>query len=385
MKVVKRITLKTLILLAVIAVSVGASVFWQAFRQRTPDHTIELYLSHLIENEGDQAFALLDQAEYGMIDEAEYKRALEKEKYSLYSDCEIEEFGYRRDENGKEYADYHVKFKDADGEIKLEQDISLRKQENAVFGIFDRWKVSAGHSMVRDYKIRVAAGSELYLNNEKADSIWCEKDETQPFAEDYTIPSLILGENNVSVRHSIFKQIDRTITAEDEGMDFTGEIALKDSAKKLCMELGVKALKELFVSSARETLEDSEGLFNECQKSAQDFVKRQTEEFYQENDVLKTVAVSNFQTEFGEPEITEKENGAVQVEMQLSFDYKVRMDEVSDTELLRDDGTPIQRVEAHSYTGNRTAVFEMTWYDETWHITSVKIPELSENMSGDAA
>lgn len=77
MKVFKRVLIKFIILLFVVGLSGGGAACWQAYRQSTPEYSIETYLSKLIDNSSDKAYVLLDQSEDAALTEAEYAMALE--------------------------------------------------------------------------------------------------------------------------------------------------------------------------------------------------------------------------------------------------------------------------------------------------------------------
>ena len=102
MKVFKRVLIKFIILLFVVGLSGGGAACWQAYRQSTPEYAIETYLSKLIDNSSDKAYVLLDQSEDAALTEAEYAKALEAKKYSLYSEYNLYEVEKRRDNDGQE-------------------------------------------------------------------------------------------------------------------------------------------------------------------------------------------------------------------------------------------------------------------------------------------
>ena len=113
MKVWKRILIKTVILAAVIAAGGGAAAFYQAYRQSSAEYAVNHYLTLLIDNSQEKAYACLDQSEAEMMTAEVYEKALDAKKYSLYSSCDVTKEENRRDSNGNEYVDYHAKFKDA--------------------------------------------------------------------------------------------------------------------------------------------------------------------------------------------------------------------------------------------------------------------------------
>lgn len=155
MKVWKRILIKTVILAAVIAAGGGAAAFYQAYRQSSAEYAVNHYLTLLIDNSQEKAYACLDQSEAEMMTAEVYEKALDAKKYSLYSSCDVTKEENRRDSNGNEYVDYHAKFKDAGGEVKAEENFTVKKQADQVYGLFDRWKVLSTHCMVTDFMLTV--------------------------------------------------------------------------------------------------------------------------------------------------------------------------------------------------------------------------------------
>ena len=172
MKVWKRILIKTVILAAVIAVGGGAAASYQAYRQSSAEYAVNHYLTLLIDNSQEKAYACLDQSEAEVMTVDVYEKALDAKKYSLYSSYDVTKEENRRDSNGNEYVDYHAQFKDAGGEVKAEEDFTVKKQSEQVYGLFDRWKVLSTHCMVKDFILTVPTGSEVYIGGQLAEESW---------------------------------------------------------------------------------------------------------------------------------------------------------------------------------------------------------------------
>lgn len=369
MKVLKRILLKTLILLIVIAAAGGGAASWQASRQSTAGYAMDHYLAMLIDNSIDKAFQYLDQSEAQEMTKEEYTGALEAKRYSLYTSYEATEAEKRRDNNGNEYVDYKVTFKDAADEVQAEESFTVKKQPEQVLGIFDRWKVMSDHCMVKNFVLTVPAGSEVYLDAELADSSWIVRDGVQSSFDCYRIPTLIPGKISLVIRHPALESVNTTLDALAESADYTDKMPLKDSAKSECTELGVAFLKVVYASAAKEETNDPDQLLAECEKAAGDLIKKQGEEFHAEDSVFRNAAISNFAPQFGDLEFTDLENGAITTEMTFPYHYVVREDVIIDTEELQEDGTPVQQTETREHAGDATAKLTMSFFDGTWHIT----------------
>lgn len=374
MKVFRRVLVKVIILLLIVAAAGGGAAGWQAYRQSTPEYAVDKYLTYLIDNNAQKAYALLDQSEDGEITAAEYEEVLSAKKYSLYAKYQADEVEKRRDNEGNEYTDYHVKFLNAADEVQFEDDFVVKKQAEAAFGVFDKWKVLSGHCMVKNFQLTVPTGSEVYLNNEPADTSWIVRDDAARSFDCYQIPSLIPGKISLVVRHPALESVNTTLDALDGNADYTDKMALKKAAQDECLEIGVKALKQLYSSSAKEKTDDLDELFGGCLDAAEKFVKEQGSEFNKEASAFKNAAISDFAVQFGDLVFTEEENGAIKTEMTLSYHYVVREDVTADTDEIDEDGNPIQQTTTDSRSGDNTSKFEMAFYDGAWHIGAMEVP-----------
>lgn len=384
MSVFKRVIIKVIIILLVICAAAGGAIGWQGSRQSTPEYAMQHYLSLLIDNNGAKAYEMLDQSENTKISEQEYETALEARKYSLYSSGKTTELEKRRDNNGSEYVDYRVEFQNAAGDVQQEETFTVKKQAEATFGIFDKWKVLAGHCMVENFMLTVPAGSEVYINNEKADASWLVTENVLPSYNCYQIPTLIPGKSSLVIRHPALESVNTTLDAFDASADYTAQMAFKETAQDECKELGVKALKQLYSSAATEKTNDLAELFGDCEDAAKKFVKDQAKLFHKDNTVFKNIAVSNFGVQFGAPVFTEEANGAITAEMTFSYHYAVREDVTVDTEEYDEEGNPIQITESDTKSGDTTAKLVLAWYEGAWHIASIDVPTVP-NASGTTA
>lgn len=372
MKVLRRLLTKLVILVLVITAAGGGACAWQAYRQSTPDYRLEQYLSCLIENDTEKAYAMLDQSENEQITAEEYASALLAQEYSLYSGYNIKNGETSRDADGNEYEEYHVEFLNAANEVKLESDFTVKKQAEAVFGIFDSWKVMAKHCLVQNYPITVPAGSELYLNNVLADASWIVKGE-DPAYDNYVVPTMIPGEVEVTIRHAILETVTETLDVTDTDQDYGGEMILKESAKNECLELGVKALKTLFSAAVSDKLSDSEEIFASCTETAQQYVTAQAAAFDAGNGVFKQAAASDFAASFGNPVFSE-ENGALTTEMTFTYHYVVREDVTYESGEYLEDGSPEYITESVDHKGDSSAKLTMMYEDGAWKIVEMDFP-----------
>ena len=379
MKAWKRVLVKVLVLLLIVLLFGGGAACLRAYQQSTPDYAMEQYLGRLIENDADRAYTLLDQSQDTPITSQEYAAALEARKYSLYSEYELERGENRRDSDGNEYVDYHARFLNADGEVQYEEDFTVRKQADAAFGILDRWRILSGHCMVKNFRITVPAGSELYLDNEPADAAWIVTDGVAASYDCYEVPSLLPGEISVAVRHPALESVNTTLDTTAGSADYTAQMALKTSAQNECKEMAVNALKQLYAGAATESTDGLETLFADSLTTAEDFVESQGTRLHQDGSVFRNAAISDFAAQFGDLQFTEGEDGAITTEMTFSYHYVVRQDVTTDTEELQEDGTPVQQTETASQSGDNTATFVMSFADGAWSIASFEIPVIPEN------
>lgn len=378
MSVFKRVFLKILFLLLVIVLAGGGAAGWQAYRQSTPEYAVEKYLSHLIDNSSEKAYELLDHSEDVSMTSAEYAEALKEKKYSLYSSYKVDEVEKRRDNDGKEYVDFHAEFMNAGNEVQLEEDFTVKKQAEPLFGVFDQWKVLSGHCMVKNFVLTVPTGSEVYLDGQKADISWITRDNILRSYDCYKIPSLLPGKISLVIRHPALESVNATLDALDGSADYSSKMPLKTSAQDECKETGIKALKQLYSGSASEKTDGLEELFEECLESAEAVVKEQGKRFNKEEAVFKSAGISDFAVQFGDLAFTEESNGAITTEMTLSYHYVVREDATVDTEEMQEDGTPVQETQSQSDSGDNTAKFVMSFYDGAWHIASMELPVIPE-------
>lgn len=373
MKVWKRVLIKSVIFLLIVAVAGGGAASFRAYRQSTPEYAADKYMTCLIENDAKKAYVLLDQSE-DKLTQKEYEAALKAKKYSLYSSFKMDEQEKRRDNEGNEFIDYRVKFLDAAGETKAEEEFTVRRQDKAVLGIFDTWKVMARHCMIKDFQITVPTGAQLYLNNVKADAGWIVRDGVSPSYDCYEIPSLLPGEISVTVRHAAFESVNTTLDTSEKSVDYTEKMTLKTSAQDTCKELAVKALKQLYAAAAKNEKEASGEIFDTCKKDAKKFVKNQGSTLHQEGRVFKNAGISDFTAQFKDAVFTENEDGAIEVEMTFSYHYVVREDVMEDTGEVLEDGTPVQQEHTGERSGDNMAKFVMSFADGAWKIVSLEVP-----------
>lgn len=374
MKVVKRILIKSVILLLVIGLSAGGAACLRGYRQSTAGYAMESYAAYLIDNNTEKAFGLLDQSENEVLTKDEYIEVLQSEKYSLYASYQIKESEKRRDNSGNEYTDYHVEFLDAAGKVQKEEDFTAKKQSSAFMGIFDRWKILSEHCMIQNVTVTVPTGAEVYLNNEALDTEWIVRDDTLFAYDSYQIPTMLPGSYNLTIRHPAFESVNTTMNPEDGSVDYTTSMKLKKSSEDTCKELGVKALKLLYASAVTEKTEELDEVFADCLKAAKQLSKKQAKEFHKEEIVFKQAAISEFSAQFGDIIYTEEEKSTCTVEMTFSYHYVIREEQSVETGTYDEEGNAIRETETEEHAGDATAKFTMTFYDAGWHISAFDIP-----------
>lgn len=378
MKVWKRILIKTVILAAVIAVSGGAAASYQAYRQSSAEYAVNHYLTLLIDNDQSKAYACLDQSEAEEMTADLYEKALDAKKYSLYSSYEVSQSEKRHDNGGNEYVDYHAQFKNAAGEVKAEEDFTVKKQAEQVWGLFDHWKVLSTHCMVKDFVLTVPTGAEVYIGGQMADAGWIDRGAAQSACDSYNIPMLIPGSTSLVIRHPILESVNGMLDTEAGSADYTDKMQLKESAQSACKELGVKFLKAVYTSAVKEKTEDSEHVLADVSKEAEKLIKDQEAGFHPEDAAFHSVGISNFAAQFGEPVFTDDSNGAIQTEMTFSYHYGLQEDITVDAEELQEDGTPVTGTETVNTDGDATAKLTMSYYDNAWHISAFEMPLIPE-------
>ncbi len=374
MKAWQRVLLKTIIFLLVVAAAGGSVAGWRAYQQSTPRYAIDRYLTLLLDNSTDRAFALLDQSEEEQLSPAAYASVTEEKKYALYSSFVVKELENRRDSRGNEYVDFQAEFLDADHTVQAAEEFTVKKQPEAVFGIFDKWKVLSGHCMVKNFLLTVPAGSQVYLDGELADTSWITADSAGASAERYQIPDMLPGTVSLAIRHEALESLNTTLNASEGSADCTGQMPLKESAKSECLEMGIDALKQLYAGAAAEKTKNLDELLELCMDDAKRFVKNQGAALNQEGVVFKTMGLSEFKAQFGDPVFTEEETGAITSEMELAYHYTVQTDVTTDTGEYDEEGNLIQDVNTGSDSGDNTARFTMAFYDGEWHIAALEIP-----------
>lgn len=373
MKVVKRIIIKLLILLIVIVIGGGCAAAYQGYRQSTSDYAIERYLSLLTDSNSEKAYSLLDQSENVDLTKSEFTEAVTGKKYGLYASFKAEAQEKRRDDDGNEYVDYHVSFMNAADEVQAEEDFTLKKQSEQRFGMFDVWKVLGDHCMIQNFQISVPVGSTIYLDAEEADASWMTRTENSPVMV-CTVPQLLPGEMRLTVRHPILESVNTTVDTTGEAVDYSSKMALKDSGKDECKEIGVAVLKNLLTAAAKEKKTEIDDSLSDCQEAAERFVLQEGKLLHKEGSDFKSIAVSAFATQFGDLVLSE-ENGSIQTEMTFSYHYRVKWDVTTESEdMVQEDGTPEEVVETVDDSGNSTARMTMEYKDGSWKVIGLVIP-----------
>lgn len=371
-KVLTRVLIKSLILLFIVAVAAGGAAAYQGQKQSTANYTIDRYLKLLLENNSERAWSLLDNSEGIELTEDEFFDAAEGKKYSIYASYELEEHEKRRDNNGNEYTDFHVKFYDAAKELKAEEDFTLKKQSDRRFGVFDIWKVMGDHCLVRDFRITVPSGSTVYLDSVKADESWITQGDN-PAAEVYVIPRLLPDNINLTIRHPVLESVNTTFDSSAGPLDYSTSMELKDSAEGECKEMGVSVLKNLLSASVKSQTNAVDESLKACKKKAENFVRKQGNRFNADGSTFVSMAVSAFAAEFGEPDYS-GEDGDIRLEMKLSYHYRLKKDVTTQSEdQFNEDGTPVETVETISDTGNSEGTFVMSYADGAWKVADLDL------------
>lgn len=377
MKVWQRVIIKVFIFLLVVAAAGGGVAGWRAYQQSTPEYTVNHYLTLLLDNSADKAYGLLDQSEEESLTAGEYASVAEAKKYGLYASYKVDELETRRDNDGHEYVDFKAEFMDADNEVQATEEFVVKKQSEATFGVFDKWKVMSSHCMVKDFLLTVPAGSTVYLNAAEADTSWISQEDGDPSKDCYKIPSILPGKVSLVVRHPALESVNTTLDTTEGSADFSDKMALKETAKSECLETGINALKQLYSGAVTEKTKNLDELLEGCMDDAKKFVKDQGADFNREGSVFKSAAISEFVPQYGDLTFTDGENGAITMEMTLSYHYVVQEDVTTDTEDYDEEGNPIQETNTDSNSGDNKAKFTMAFQDGGWHITAMDVPKIN--------
>ncbi len=390
MKAFLRIMLKVFLLLLIIAAAAGGAVGWRTYQRSEPGYIMGQYLTLLLDNETEKAYELLDQSEGTVMSAAEYAEALSGKQYSLNASYTSDELEKRVDNDGNAYADFHVEFKDAEGNVQLTEEFTTKKQPKAAFGIFDQWKVLSEHCMVKNLEITVPTGAQVYLDSQPADTAWIARDGIPYSLDCYRIPSLLPGKKNLVIRHPAFESINTTLDTNAGSQDYSSQMVLKKSAQSECMELGISAIKQLYAAAVKEKTKDLD-LFAACQEQAEQFVKDQGSEFHKENHTFQSTAVSKFVTTYGAPVFTEGEDGTITVQLTLGYHYLVSEDVTTavndaqedstaeEADETQEDSTVEQETERTQSSGDNTATFVMAYRQGAWSIASADVPVIKGN------
>ncbi len=378
MKAFTRVLLKLFLFLLVVAAAACGAIGWRTYQRSKPEYIMDRYLSLLLEDDSAKAFELLDQSESDPMTAEEFAEALQGKQYGLSAAYTVEEKETRADDNGNEYVDFYAEFQDAEGSVQLAEDLTVRKQAKAAFGIFDQWKVLAGHCMVNDLEITVPTGAQVYLDNQPLDAAWIARDGVPAAFDRYRIPSQLPGRKNLVIRHPVLESVNTTLDTNDGNQNYSAQMILKKSAQDACLELGISALKQLYAGAVKEDAGELT-LFDACTKKAKKFVKNQGAAFHQENRAFQSVAVSKFVPQYGNPVYAEGEDGAITVELTLGYHYLLREDVTADTGETQEDGTPVQETKRDSRSGDSTAKFVMAFRAGAWDIDSLEVPMISGN------
>ncbi len=390
MKAFSRILLKLLLLLLIVALAAGGAIGWRTYQRSNPNYIMDQYLQLLIENNGEKAYELLDQSEESPMNEAEYEEALAGKQYSLNAAYTFDEMEKRVDNDGSEYVDFHVEFKDAEDKVQLTEEFTAKKQAKAAFGVFDQWKILSDHCMVKNLELTVPTGSQVYLDGQPADAAWIARDNVPYSLDCYRIPSLLPGKKNLVIRHPALESVNTTLDTNAGNQDYSAQMSLKRSAQSECMELGISALKQLYAAAVKEKAEGID-LLAGCKEQAEQFVKEQGSEFHKEDHTFQSAAVSKFVTTYGAPVYTEGEDGAITVQLTLGYHYLVSEDvttaaeepqeaeEAEEEQEETQEETEERQTERKQNSGDNTATFVLAYRQGAWGIDSADIPVIKGN------
>ncbi len=384
MKVFRRILIKTIVLALVIAAAGCAAFLVHGYLTSRPESALEEYLSLVMAGDTETAYERLDLSEGTELSLDVYELAMLEKKYALYETVQMEEVSSRAGTGGESYVDYHVEFLDEDGVAWLEDDFTLKKQEESVLGLMEQWKVLSDHCLITYLQVTVPTGSTLYLDGEVADASWIVTEDAGTSRTIYEIPSLLPGDTAVVVRNPILQSLETGLDPSDGDVDYTDQmVTLKGSAESACKELAVAALKAIYVAAVTGETDGLDDVFEEgCLSDAEEIASEQGTEFYLEDEVthaeFESVGIYDYDAVFADAEFTDDENGSISTILTFSYHYNVQNGERVETGEIWADGENAWEWRTVSHTGEAMAQFTMSYYEDAWHITSVTLPVIPE-------
>lgn len=422
MKVWKRLLIKSVIFIIAVAAAGAGGIAWKEIGRDTARYALEQYAQHLIDQEADRAYLYQDTRQKGALTQEEFTSAAEARKYSLYAGYKLEKVQNRTDENGSEYEDYLISYVNSDDEVQAAEEISVRKQEEKKFFVFDQWKVMPDHCLVKDFTLQVPAGAQVRVNGETLDGSLLRETGEQPSVDTYVIPRILPGTVEIAVEHEAFEPLTLSADTMEQAADLCGGMALSDKAKGTCLEAGVAALRELnrqgIVNAwdaaegsedaggadgpeeedsadsagdghpdgsedeegADETAGESSALFADCQEQAEAYtqeLQRLIEEQAQEGYILESMSVQEYNPRYGEITFTESEGIQASVELAYHYTWTFQQEVLEETGEYDENWEPImaETTREDVRDGDSTARLVVSYYDEGWHLTDFEISQ----------
>lgn len=386
MKVWKRVLIKTIIFLLVVAAGSAAGIAYRESQTDTAQYVLERYAQHLIHHETDQAYRYQDTQMEGSITQEEFAAAAEARNYSLYAGFHLEKVETRKDENGNEYEDYRISFVNSDDEEQAAEEISVRKQAEKKFFFFDQWKVMPDHCMVKDFVLQVPAGSAVVLSGESLEEGLLQEGGGQSAVDTYIVPEILPGTAEVTVSHDIFETLTASVDTMEQTVDLCPQMQLSDGGRAAALELGVETLREIYrlaIVNAQSASQQEDGLFEACEDQADQFIgtlqdelEAQSEEGY----ALERVAVWEYNPRYGQMTFTEGQGIQVDLELAYQYSWTFQQQVLEETGEYDEYGEPIltETSQEDIRPGDAAAGLTLSYYDGSWHLSGMDVPQTLE-------
>lgn len=223
--------------------------------------------------------------------------------------------------------------------------VSLTKQKDKKFLFFDNWKVSdmtADSATMKDYKIKVAKGSNVTYAGVKLTDKYLDRDESTSKLDAYKLPQVFTTKATLKAVLPNGMEIEETVTPSsyyDTHTVTLDEDSLTEATKEKLTNQAKESLTIIYTNAiAKKEFSEIKSNFEHKGLDLTDLEKSYTDFLVDLEDGYSTLTSINF-TDASLYDVKLNDNGYLEVRVKMSYDYTVSYTNWSDKVETHEDSS----------------------------------------------
>lgn len=320
----KPMSKKTKVLIGLIVLLCAA--IWGSYsfakNQFSPQKTAEKYFKNVMNAKWGQVYDSFDITNSGFITKSNFLKSQKDTKAIPYNTYKVGKATYNKDSLGTVIVvTYRLKGDSEDSELE----VSLNKQKEKNFLLFDSWKINPSSYIQDDFEIQIPKDSEVEFAGTKLDDKYVS--DSDDSYTSYIIPELFQGEYPITVSQENMETVKAEVSTLDSGY-YLDQMNLSQQAQDDIITAAQNAIQNFYAAGLAKkdfsTLADN---FSEDQ-AVRDDAQVQYTDFM--NSLMSEDGVGitqiNFKDFTGEVS-TSMEDGVLVIYADLSYNYDVNYKE----------------------------------------------------------